>query len=84
MSKQRIYGWFEDATGTPAVNPPTDAPCLLCGVPITPDDVRTHSIMPMTYAPRSYFYRTHRTCDEAPHDLSADDIVFQMIQRNGD
>lgn len=85
MSDQFIYGWFDDASQTkPSVNPPLDAICPLCGAPVTPDDVRTHSLMPLGYAPRSYFYRTHRTCDEAPHALSADDVVLQMIERNGD
>jgi hypothetical protein len=60
-----IYGWFDDAKDEPAYDPPHDAPCLYCGLPLTSDGVRTHSVMSMYGAERSYFYRTHRTCDTA-------------------
>jgi hypothetical protein len=40
------------------------------------------------YARRSYFYRTHRTCDEKKASreqaINADEIIFAMIARNGD
>jgi hypothetical protein len=93
MSEQAFYGWFDDATQqAPTYEPPRDAPCPYCGKPITPDDVRTHSLMMATgYANRSYFYRTHRTCDETANaDTSKavtsgmDDFIFAMIERNGD
>ena len=75
----------------PDYDPPHDAPCPFCGKPISPDDVRTHSLMftSASYAKRSYFYRTHRTCDEKygpAHELpnGTDHIILEMIARNGD
>ena len=66
--EQVFYGYCEDPNSNKAeYEPPRDAPCPYCGKPITKDDVRTHSLMytESSYAKRSYFYRTHRTCDEA-------------------
>lgn len=87
MPDNGFYGWFDDAKqAAPTYDPPHDGRCLYCGRPITPDDVRTHSLMMATgYARRSYFYRTHRTCDDGKlPDEHPDDVVFAMIQRNGD
>jgi hypothetical protein len=80
-----FYGWFEDATQTtPAYEPPRDAPCLFCGFPLRPDDVRTHSFTHAgEYAARSYFYRTHRTCDDVA-DQPMDSFILDMIELNGD
>lgn len=67
----RIWGWFDDVEQTvPTYDPPHDAPCPYCFAPITADDVRTHSILPIgkVYAKRSYFYRTHASCDAAAGD----------------
>lgn len=88
MSEQIFYGYFEDPSSEkPDYDPPKDAPCPFCGKSITPDDVRTHSLMygSQQYAKRSYFYRTHRSCDErAPTVTAMDGFVFDMISRNGD
>ena len=84
---QIFYGWFDDASQrVPSFDPPHDAPCPFCGTKISADDVRTHSLMYQgEYAPRSYFYRTHRTCDEkAPTQTSMDGFILDMIARNGD
>lgn len=89
--EQIFYGYFEDpANEKPDLDPPHDAPCLYCGKPVNADDVRTHSLMysSMSYAKRSYFYRTHRVCDDkfgpAHTPAGTDSIVFGMIARNGD
>lgn len=82
-----FYGWFDDAEqANPTYEPPHDGPCLYCGRAIHAGDVRTHSLMYAgQYAARSYFYRTHRSCDEAKGDVTAlDSIVLDMIRRNGD
>lgn len=91
MSETAFYGWYEDDTqpnDQPTYNPPFDAPCLLCGNGMSLDDIRTISMMwAEGYARRSYFYRTHRTCHEAAADSlrkSLDDIVWGMVERNGD
>jgi hypothetical protein len=86
MSNQ-FYGWFDDASQTtPTYDPPHDAPCLFCGLQLRADDVRTHSLMFQdAYGPRSYFYRTHRTCAERdPTHTAMDGFIFDMISRNGD
>jgi hypothetical protein len=85
----RIYGWYDDANQArdkPTYDPPHDAPCLFCGRAITANDVRTHSfIFVGQYAARCYFYRTHRTCDEACGSATAmDGLVMDMVKRNGD
>ncbi len=85
--ENQIYGWFDDPDQErPSYEPPRNAPCLFCGVPIHSGDVRTHSLMYQgQYAARSYFYRTHRTCAESDAtNTSMDDVVFAMIARNGD
>lgn len=85
---QIFYGYFEDPAATvPDYEPPRDAPCPFCGKAITPDDVRTHSLMYASpaYAKRSYFYRTHRTCDEgAKNETAMDGFILDMIFWNGD
>ena len=81
-----FYGWFDDADQTtPSYEPPRDAPCLFCGTPIHADDVRTHNLMHGgEYAPRSYFYRTHRSCAERDQSHTAmDGFIIDMIARNG-
>lgn len=88
MIVQPFYGYFEDPKSeVPDYDPPHDAPCLFCGQPIHEGDVRTHSLMYTTasYAHRSYFYRTHRTCAET--DLThtkMDGFILDMIAHNGD
>jgi hypothetical protein len=88
MPETVFYGWYDDASQAPdqpTYDPPHDAPCLFCGLKITGDDIRTHSIMLVesTYAKRCYFYRTHRTCDEQePSKMDA--AIWEMIARNGD
>jgi hypothetical protein len=88
----KIYGWYDRADqpiDQPTYNPPFDAPCLYCGSALTDSDVRTHSMMAMpdTGPARSYFYRTHRTCDErskARGQPSMDGVVWDAIKHNGD
>lgn len=89
MSENQFYGWYDDATQAPdqpSYDPPHDAPCLFCGHPIKPDDVRSHSMMHKNgYAVRSYFYRTHRSCAETdPTHTAMDGFILDMIKRNGD
>lgn len=85
--EQIFYGWFENAQDTvPAYEPPRDAPCPYCGMPVHAEDVRSHCLMyaAPSYAKRSYFYRTHRSCDEKHGSHSMDGFVLDMIARNGD
>jgi hypothetical protein len=83
----KLWGWFDDGTqGTPSYDPPYDAPCPYCFAPIHEDDVRTHSLMMAgpRYAKRSYFYRTHATCDDASNGQSMDGRIFDAIAKAGD
>lgn len=88
---QVLYGFFEGMGDVPEYTPPRDAPCLYCGKPVHAADVRTHSLIyaSKSYAQRSYFYRTHASCDEKhgpAHVLpnGTDHIILDMIARNGD
>lgn len=88
MTDQTFYGWYENAQDTePSYEPPRDAPCPFCGKPIRKDDERSHCLMysSPSYAKRSYFYRTHRTCAEKdPTNTAMDGFILDMIARNGD
>ena len=90
MTEQAFYGWYDDASqpsDKPSYEPPRDTPCLYCGMPIHADDVRTHSLMYTSneYAKRSYFYRTHSTCDnENVSGFNMDGFILSMIERNED
>ena len=83
----RLWGWFDDPGQKEAsYDPPHDAPCPYCLAPLIPGDVRTHSLMwagPL-YAKRSYFYRTHRTCDDAGVSGGMDGRILDAIQKSGD
>lgn len=68
-------GVFTLPFGPPDIDPTPWRPCPICGRDITPDDVRTVSVMAID-APAdtraSLFYRLHRTCanDAAPGTLA--------------
>lgn len=80
----KTYGWFDDAKQEePTYDPPHCAPCLYCGLPLTDDDVRTHSVRSYYGAERSYFYRTHRTCDEAASAEQQQAIMGGVLDRIG-
>jgi hypothetical protein len=89
-TQSKIYGYYDRAdqpADQPTVNPPLDAPCLFCGKPLTNDDMRTHSMLAMDGAERSFFYRTHRTCHEAADDQqrnAIDGVVWDSIVHHGD
>lgn len=81
-----FYGWFDDPNQTePTYEPPRDAPCPFCGLRVHAGDVRTHSLMfKGEYGPRSYFYRTHRTCaDRDGGHAAMDGFILDMIIRAG-
>lgn len=79
---RNLYGWFDDAEQSgPAYDPPHDAPCPHCGEPLRPTDVRTESLMLAAGARRSYFFRVHRTCDDAATQATRDTITDGVIRR---
>ena len=87
LDENAIYGWFDDADQTePSYEPPRNAPCLFCGLPVHAADVRTHSLMHTNeYGARSYFYRTHRSCAEIDGgNTTMDGFVLDMIKRRGE
>ena len=85
----KLYGWYDRAgqpVDAPTYDPPHDSPCLFCGEPIRPDDVRTHSMLAESGA-RSFFYRTHRSCHQAAdaaQRYAIDDVVWDSIRHHGD
>lgn len=81
-----LFGWYSSADqepDRPDHDPPHDAPCPYCGDPLNPDDVRTHSFVAQESNPgdRSYFYRTHRTCDDAATEAEKQSIFDAVISR---
>lgn len=81
-----IIGYFDSADqAEPIFDPMFEAACPYCGNKISPEDVRTHSIMGADHPTRSYFYRTHRTCDinATPHEkqLIFEGVAKQIEQR---
>lgn len=77
------YGWFDDASSEIAYDPPHNAPCLYCGLRLTPGNIRTHSVMSQFGAERSYFYRTHRTCDDGATESQKQAIMGGVLDRIG-
>lgn len=67
---RQFVGWYDRADQTePTHEPVFPGPCIACLKPMTPDDVRTISLMWEDRAHhRSVFYRMHRTCAVAMSD----------------
>jgi len=84
-----VYGWYDNAEqpkNQPSYDPGFYVPCLYCGEPLTDDNVRTHSFSAMTDGSKSYYYRTHRTCDEQATEKEKTSIwhaVMQRIEKDG-
>lgn len=79
LAASRIFGWFDTPGQTvPIFDPLLDAPCVYCGRAMTPDDVRTISMLRLGDT-RSYFYRVHRSCDEAAGAGTADGRIWNLI-----
>jgi hypothetical protein len=77
-----LYGWFtEPGAAQPDYDPPHDAPCPYCGERLTAHDVRTHSFMGLGSADRSYFYRTHSSCDDAASEAVKQATFGAVIER---
>lgn len=73
-------GYYDTTSGPPKYDPGI-RPCLLCGVPWTDEDVRTHSIRGDDN--KSLFWRAHRTCAVAatPEEITAVDLaVFAVME----
>lgn len=85
----KIYGYYDRADqpiDQPTLNPDLHGPCLFCDKPVTDEDMRTHSLMPL-HGSRSFFYRTHRTCHEAADDMrrtQIDGVIIDSIDHHGD
>lgn len=63
-----ILGWFDAPhQRVPAYDPGPFTPCAYCGGALSDDDVRTINLCPLEGAGvgKSFFWRVHRTCDEA-------------------
>lgn len=86
--EQIFYGYFEDPSpdAVPEYDPPRNAPCPFCGVPVHALDVQSPSMMyaSASYAQRSYFYRQHKSCAQKFAPLNMDGFILDMIARNGD
>lgn len=84
----RIWGWYDDPDQSkPSYDPPHDAPCPYCLAPISENDMRTSSLMPLgpRYAKRSYFYRTHKSCADVDGGYTdMDEKIFDAIAKTGD
>lgn len=83
----RLWGWFDDPDQKIAsYDPPHDAPCPYCFVPVTPATVRTVAMMMHEgqYAKRSYYYRAHIACIDAEADFTMDGRILDAIEAAGD
>jgi len=86
LSGNRIYGWFDDPDQTePSHEPPRDAPCLFCGLPVHADDVRTHGCYIKANMPPAAISTALTGLAQRKTDHTAmDGLVLDMIARNGD
>ena len=89
MKKTIRYGWYSRANqpiDEPDFDPSHDANCPFCEKPITPQDVRTHSLMATAELDksegkgRSYFFRTHKTCDEQKTKEQDEAMMHKMME----
>lgn len=80
MLRKEDVGYYTSADQPreePEYKPEFPGPCPICGEPMTEDDVRTYSVMPLEGSQAraiSLFYRTHRTCANA-----SDESVIQAL-----
>ena len=82
MGDLKMYGWFDSAAATtPTFDPWPNAPCPHCGEAITELDVKTHSFAKADMPERSYFYRTHKTCDENVTEAERDAYLQHLMER---
>ncbi len=85
----KMYGWFSSPDQeVPDYDPPRNAPCPHCGEPLHEGDVRTHSFANIDGGNRSYFYRTHKTCDleasDSIRDAMTEAVIRQIIAIEGE
>lgn len=76
-----MLGWFDDASQSePSHDPAHDGPCMVCEEPLS-TPVKTVSMMWQDGAERSYFYRAHAGCIDAPEKSQrADDKAWGLIK----
>lgn len=81
----KLFGFFEDEREVPTYEPGTEVSCLLCGKPLNypANAIKTISIYAFFhYAPRSYFYRTHKECYESTPESEIGDIEGSVMGFN--
>lgn len=59
-----LIGYFDQADAPATYDPGISVPCPICGLPWTPDTVKTISVRARNGL-RSYFFRLHRACQQA-------------------
>lgn len=79
----RLYGWFDNprqGDRQPTFEPSRSVPCPHCGKPMCDLDVRTHSFQD-DHRRRSYFFRTHVSCDNGAPEWVRVDLYQAMLDR---
>jgi hypothetical protein len=75
----RALGYFDQPGQTiPAYDPPVDLPCPYCEEPMNRFNIRTHGFMNTRHRRRSWFFRTHRTCDEKASEEQKNKLFESM------
>lgn len=80
------FGYFEDASDTPAFDPGLDIDCPICHTKLSPL-LRAFSFM-VPGDSRSYFFRTHQACAELHPEMVADvesslvDAIYRSRENN--
>lgn len=78
---KEILGYYDSADqpkDQPTVDPWPNAECPYCSRIISEFDCRTHSFMNEKHRRRSWFYRTHKTCDENTTQQQRDELFDKI------
>lgn len=81
-----IYGYFDDTSNVPAVDPGLDIDCPICEMPLS-EPMCSPSFM-VEGDKRSYFYRAHRACYDSNPDLVSEiegvivDAIYKARETN--
>jgi len=72
------YDSPDQKMGEAPVNPPIDLPCPYCRFPMSEMNIRTHGFMNAKSRLKSFFYRTHKTCDEKASSAEQEHVFNNM------
>jgi len=83
LGMNKMFGYFDDDSNTPAYDPGFDMECPFCHKKLS-EPMRSPSLM-VPGDSRSYFYRVHRECDDRATEeekQAIDSIIVDAVYRS--